>query len=135
MEYRSIYSPDNQWAVLHSLWDKDQTAFGEYMLFILQPQFDFSTQIPRVFPISSKKCYDFVKRVCMSSNYGLLRPFPVPDALYIEGPFYDLVIQIYQPSVATSGYLCSITPVRREFQIRFCPGDDIFPIFRFRYFL
>jgi hypothetical protein len=37
MEYRSIYFPDNQWAVLHSLWDEDQTALGEYMLFILQP--------------------------------------------------------------------------------------------------
>jgi len=37
MEYRSIYPPDNQRAVLHSLWDEDQTAFGEYMLFIFQP--------------------------------------------------------------------------------------------------
>ena len=39
---RPINAPDNEWAVLHPLRDKDKAAFRENVLLLFQPDFNFT---------------------------------------------------------------------------------------------
>ena len=83
--------------MFHALRDKDQTALGDEMLFIIQPYDELSSQIIYIIRVGSKKRQDFIVIVpvghCRALRRAFILPFPDPDTLHIKAVLDHRVVK------------------------------------------
>lgn len=93
MQNRAVNPEYPEREVFQTLWYKDNTAFGQDILFIFQPQLYFPVQFAGIFRVTTDEGQDFVKImgvIFVPVTHGMR----VPPEGEIKGALDDAIIQV-----------------------------------------